>query len=130
MQLFTLQYEMFVDKYARQRHRNPSYELQTFYGQLQHLFIIHFETVCPGLRLQEPTTIIMAAIWTCILDDANTIPVEVLDIHDYTKQGALHIVDVTSIQCLVARVKDDTQWSILDRSGALARAVHIDDKDE
>jgi hypothetical protein len=77
---------MFVDKYARQRYWNPSYELQTFYGQLQHLFVIHFETACPGLQLKEPTTIIMAAIRTSILNDANTIPVEVLDIHDYTKQ--------------------------------------------
>lgn len=58
----------------------------------------------------------MAAIQTCILDDANTIPVEVLDIHNYMKQGALHMVDVTSIQCLVACVKDDIQGSILDWS--------------
>ena len=70
----------------------------------------------------------MAAIQTCILDDVNTIPVEVLDIHDYTKQDALYIVDVTSIQCLVAHVQDDTQWSILDQSGALAWAVHIDNE--
>ena len=71
---------------------------------------------------------ILAAIRTCILEDSNTLLVEALDIHDYTKEGALHVVDVTSVQCLVARVKDEMRWSILDRSGSLARAVEADEE--
>jgi len=60
----------------------------------------------------------------------NTLLVEVLDIHDYTKEGAPHVVDVTSVQCLVARVKDEMQWSILDRSGSLAWAVEAGDEED
>ena len=119
---------MYVDKFARQRNRNPEYTLQTFYGQLQHLFVIQFESACPRLELNAPTTVILAAIRTCVIEDSNTLLVRALDIHDYTKEGALHVVDVTSVQCLVGRVKDETQWSILDRSGGLARAISADDE--
>jgi len=38
-------------------------------------------------------------------------------------------VDVSSIQCLVGRVKDGNQWAIVDRSGSLARAANADDND-
>jgi hypothetical protein len=69
----------------------------------------------------------MAAIRTCILNYTNSALAENLDIHAYTKLGVLHIVDVMSVQCLAARVKDDAQWFILDRSGTLARAVHLED---
>ena len=121
---------MYIDKYARRRGRAPEDTLQTFYGQLQHIFVIQFKAACPGLLLDAPTTVILAAIRTCVLEDLNTLLVEVLDIHDYTKEGALHVVDVTSVQCLVARVKDEMQWSILDRSGSLARAVEAGDKED
>jgi hypothetical protein len=121
---------MYVDKYARRRGRAPEYTLQTFYGQLQHIFVIHFEAACPGLLLDAPTTVILAAIRTCTIEDSNTLLVEALDIHDYTKEGALHVVDVTSVQCLVARVKDENQWAVLDRSGSLARAIEAGDEED
>ena len=125
-----LQYEMYVDKFARRRGKEPEYTLKTFYGQLQHLYVIRFNTACPRLQLNAPTTVILAAIWTCILEDLHSILVDTLDIHDYSKDGSLHVVDVTSIQCLVARVKDETYWSILDRSGTLARAISADSDDD
>lgn len=124
-----LQYEMLVDIFSKQKHRKPKYELQTSYGQLQHLFAIHFETACKDLGLNGPTTVILAAIRTCILD-SNTLNTKALDIHHYKKEGGLHILDVTSIQCLVGRVKDDGGWSIIDRSGCLARAVYLNDMDD
>jgi hypothetical protein len=95
---------MLVDIFARQRRHQLKFELQTFYGQLQHIFVIRFTTANENLGLDGPTTIILAAIWTCILDNEDTFPGN-LDIHYYTKDGALHFVDVTNIQCLVGRIK-------------------------
>jgi hypothetical protein len=119
---------MLVDIFARQHRHQLKFELQTFYGQLQHIFVIRFTTANENLGLDGPTTIILAAIWTCILDNEDTFPGN-LDIHYYTKDGALHFVDVTNIQCLVGRIKDGARdrWAIIDCSGSLARAMYIDD---
>ena len=53
-----------------------------------------------------------------------------LDINFYTNLGRYEVVDITSIQCLVRRVKDRGQWAIIDRSGALARAIYIPAEDD
>lgn len=53
-----------------------------------------------------------------------------LDIHYYSEEGALDIVDVTTVQCLVGRVYDRGRWGIFDRSGSLSRAMYTEDDDE
>lgn len=49
---------------------------------------------------------------------------------DTRDKGLCIFFDVMGLQCLVARVQDGDQWSILDRSGALARAMYLDDSME
>jgi hypothetical protein len=120
---------MLVDVFERQKRRKPKFELQTFYGQLQHVFVINFSPLDLDLNLDDDSmTVILAAIRTCELDGGVT-PLS-LDIHYYSRTGALHFVDVTNIQCLVGRVKDGNKWAIIDRSGSLARAVYVDDDDD
>ena len=117
---------MLVDKYARQARRRPAYELQTFYGQLQHIYVIQFPTACQNLGLDQPTGIVLASIRTCILD--SPVPqLECLDIKYYSMEGAVHVVDITSLQCLVGRIRDRNRWAIIDRSGSLARAFYVED---
>jgi hypothetical protein len=41
--------------------------------------------------------------------------------------GQLDVVDITCVQCLVGQMKDGNMWAILDRSGVLARAVHVEE---
>jgi hypothetical protein len=119
---------MLVDIHARQWRREPEYVLHTFYGQLCHLFSIQFESACPDLGMDGPTTIILAAIRTCVLDD-NESDFNGLDIHHYSKYGALHFLDINTVQCLVGRVKDGNGWALVDRSGSLARSVFEDGDD-
>ena len=47
---------MLVDIYTRQRRRDSEYVLRTFYheGQLQHLFPIRFNALCPRAGLGYP----------------------------------------------------------------------------
>lgn len=120
---------MYVDTHERQRQRKPVYKLQTFYGQLNHIFLLKFQDHRARCALELPATeldtdvIILAAIRTCNLgpDDPN---LHGLDVHFYSSQGALHIVDVNSVQCLVGRVKDSERgWAIIDQSGSLARVI-------
>jgi hypothetical protein len=68
----------------------------------------------------------MAAIRTCVLDDIDPL-LQGLDIRHYSSEGALHVVDITSVQCLVGRIRDRNKWAIIDRSGTLARAMYTGD---
>ncbi|KAG6848511.1 hypothetical protein H0H93_016416 [Arthromyces matolae] len=126
-----VRYEMFVDINASYPRRPMKFELRTFYGQLEHIFVIEIEdqTARQELRLPpEQSTLIFAAIRTCLLDkDAQ---LESLDIHFYSKTGQLDVVDITSVQCLVGRIRDKEPrtWAVIDRSGGLARAVAVDEE--
>jgi len=72
---------MYVDKYADNHSREPEFELQTFYGQLNHIYVVHFANGCHALRLPSQSTLIMAQIHSCVITDQR---VSGLDIHFYT----------------------------------------------
>ncbi|KAJ7442912.1 hypothetical protein B0H11DRAFT_1932110 [Mycena galericulata] len=57
-----VRYEMLVDKFAQRRNTPAQYELRTFYGQLTHIYHVHFPAACPDLEIDQPTTYILAAI--------------------------------------------------------------------
>ena len=65
-----LKYEMLVDIFKWPKCCKPKFQLQTFYGQLQHLFIINFNTATfIELNLDDNLkTVILAAVQTCDLD--------------------------------------------------------------
>jgi hypothetical protein len=68
----------------------------------------------------------LAVIRTCVID--NTDPQLLgLDIRFTSNEGALDVVDITNLQCLVGRIRDRDKWAIIDRSGNLARALYVDD---
>ena len=81
-----VQYETLVDKYARQKKRRPEYEMKTYYGQLQHIFVVSLPSDA-HLSITEPTVHILASIRTCKMERSNP----VLDIHYYSKLGRLDI---------------------------------------
>ncbi|KAF7974187.1 hypothetical protein HWV62_13227 [Athelia sp. TMB] len=126
-------YEMLVDLEARHKRRKPKFVTETFYGQLQRLFTIFPGEHHPNDAVDniEKTTIIIASIRNFVIDQDYPAPGK-LDIHYSSREGALHYIDVTSIQSLVARVRDrDTprRWAIFDRSGSLARALYQEEED-
>ena len=126
-----MQYELLVDKYTRQARRQPKYELKTFYGQLQHIYAIRLPGPCEDLRLEAPVTVILATIRNCVVDKADAYGHGLsgnLDIRYYSNDGAIDVVDVTSVQCLVGRIRDRNKWAIIDRSGPLARALYVENE--
>ncbi|KAJ7278027.1 hypothetical protein C8J57DRAFT_1449122 [Mycena rebaudengoi] len=119
-----VRYEMLVDQNARHRSRPDKFELQTFYGQLPvtHIYRVHFPAAVEEIGTEGPTTFIFVAIRNRVLkpDDRE---LNGLDIHFILRTGGLDVIDITSVQALVGRVKDvSDDWAIIDRSGALARA--------
>ncbi|KAJ7733997.1 hypothetical protein DFH07DRAFT_870901 [Mycena maculata] len=121
-----VRYEMLVDQNARHQKQRAKFELQTFYGQLTHIYRVHFSEPCPALDIEHPTSYILAAIRCCVL-----LELAGLDIHFYSRPGALDVIDITSVQSLVGRLKDTSDhWAIIDRSGVLARAQWLGEDDE
>jgi hypothetical protein len=110
---------MYVDAHARAHTRAPEFILKTFYGQLEHIFVVPLLATA-DLGLDHATTLWLAAIRNCKVVGKHS-----LDIHFYKDMGKLDVVDITCVQCLVARIWDEGGgvWAILDRSGSLARAL-------
>ena len=72
----------------------------------------------PDLRIDKPETIILASIKNCPIKRSTD-----LDMHYYQNEGGYtEVVDLSTIQSLVGRVFDRGWWTIIDRSGKLARA--------
>lgn len=121
------QYEALIDKNTHHPRRPVVYEQQTFYGELQRIFAIELDAI-PSVN-QEPQTLILGVIRTCIMTGKHA----TLDIHYYSKDGPLEVVDITAVACVVGRIKDigstagTTRWAIIDRSGALLRAIYVED---
>ena len=94
--------------------------MKTFYGQLQHLFVILLPPDT-ALHFTKPTIHILASIRTCKIERGN----EDLDIHYYSKLGGLDVLDITCVQCAMGRIPCKNGWAIIDRSGDLARAFYV-----
>ncbi|KAJ7059475.1 hypothetical protein C8F01DRAFT_1254399 [Mycena amicta] len=122
-----VRYEMLIDIHARHRNRRSEFALQTFYGQLQKIYLIELnnEVLFPEHRiLHQHECIIMVEIQSCRVSGSD----ERVDLHFYSEMGTTHAVDATVLQCLVGRVPDGSrEWGINDRSGSLARAMYLDD---
>jgi hypothetical protein len=75
------------------------------------------------LRLNKSENLILASIKNCPIERQN-----VLDMHYYRKEdGYTEVVDISAIQCLVGRIFDRGWWTIIDRSGKLARAEAVEE---
>jgi hypothetical protein len=90
---------MLVDRFAHMHRCRLKLKPQTFYGQLEHLYLINF--ICSDMRVDPQQPIILAAIRNCKIKDPGPTELEGLDIHLYSTTGSLDLVDVTSIQALV-----------------------------
>jgi hypothetical protein len=115
---------MLVDKNARYPKRPVVLEPHTFFGQLQHIFLINLMPP-PGLGLGEKTTLVLAAIRTC----ADPRMRAENNIYYYSREGHLEAVDMECVQRLVGRVKDGNEWAIIDRSEGIARPAFVNEDD-
>ncbi|KAI0084430.1 hypothetical protein BDY19DRAFT_987551 [Irpex rosettiformis] len=117
-----IRYQLLVDKNARARHRDPSFTLQTFYGQLMHVVAAEIDAI-PGRNI-PPSRIVFGIIRSCKIEEHHP----KLDVHYYSEEGPVDVIDISTVQCLVGRVFDRGRWGIFDRSGLLSRAIYTEDE--
>ncbi len=115
---------MLVDKNARYPNRPVINEERTFYGQLQRILAIDLKPIPTAVPSKTaPSTLVLGVIRTCTIEGDHS----VLDIHFYKNLGRVEVVDLTTIQCVVGRVRDRGRFGIIDRSGTLARPEFVDE---
>lgn len=102
------------------RHRprvTPQFEATECFGQLKS--ILRFDLPAGIAPLVTETTALVLAIirnTTVIYETSLMIPY-------YSELGHLEAVDMSTVMCIVGRVKDHRgRWAIVDRSGKSARA--------
>ncbi len=122
---------MLVDKFTNQCWHAEELELVTFYGCLEHIIYIHFPpSAHRDLHIQNEadTHIILAVIHNVVVDESLR-ELHQLDIHFSSCKGKLDVIDITSVQCLIGRVFDGDRCTLIDHSGSLVHAIHVDDDD-
>ncbi len=122
---------MLVDKFANQCRHAEELELAMFYGHLEHIIYIHFPpSAHRDLHIWNEANvhIILAVIRNVVVDESLR-ELHQLDIHFSSREGKLDVIDITSVQCLIGRVFDGDRCALINRSGSLARAIHVDDDD-
>ncbi|THU92539.1 hypothetical protein K435DRAFT_820462 [Dendrothele bispora CBS 962.96] len=115
-----IRFDALIDKNAKNRRAEIQEEKQTFFGRLQHIFVVDLPAASE-LRLDKRTTFILAGIEQCIIDSTDSV-----NFSYYSKLAPLEVLDITCIQCLVGRVvAGPSQWAIIDRSGTLERSYYV-----
>ena len=90
-----------------------------FYGQVQHIVVAPLSAI-PSIN-SPATTLILGIIRTCHVESHHPS----LDIHFYSRDGGLEVVDVTTIHCLVGRIKDRNEWATIERGGTKPDTVYV-----
>ena len=111
-----IQVDMYVDIHARKRNVEPEFKIKRFYGQLQRLLAVPIRS-STSLILDDddPPVLVLAVIRSYDTDQTSTVGMEAYPI---SAKGRMTVVDVSTIQCLIGRVRDVDvkRWAIIDRA--------------
>ncbi|RXW13195.1 hypothetical protein EST38_g12658 [Candolleomyces aberdarensis] len=117
-----VRYKLYVDGNQRLFNARPRYTGKTFFGELKFIFLLKIPPT-PELNITSLTFVAFAVIDEC---DNPTLHPSGLDIHVYSNQHGLDVVDITTVQSLVGRAHWNNRWAIFDCSGDLARTTFIE----
>ena len=82
--------------------------MQNFFGQLNRILLLELPS-SQRLNLDEPTIVIVALIREVKATLRN-------GIYYYQNFGGDEVVDLSTLQCVVGRIRDRDEWAIIDRS--------------
>jgi len=118
----TLQYSLVRDMHEKKPNVPPVFKGTEYFGQLISILVIELP---PGIipSIAQSKTHALAIIST---RDTETETRLRIPYYTEPKEAKVHAVDMTTLMCLVGRVRDGRQWAIVDRSGDMARAEFVD----
>jgi hypothetical protein len=99
----------------------PQFEGTECFGQLKSILRFNLSAGVSPL-VTETTTLVLAIIRSAEVSYETS-----LAIPYYKELGRLEAVDMSTVMCIVGRVKDHRgRWAIVDRSGKSARADFVE----
>ena len=105
---YLLQYTQLVDRHARRHGKTPDFESQNFFSQLNCILLLELPSI-QRLKLDEPTMVIVALIRDVKATLRN-------GIYYYKNFGGDEVVDLSTLHCVVGRIRDRDEWAIIDQS--------------
>jgi hypothetical protein len=116
----TWQYQLSVDRYAHKKRRQPELEMRDFFGRVLQFFVVDI-CAAPEHSISQQS-IIFAVVRRLKITRQSEHPLRLCYFKD--DSGRVEIIDLNQIQCLVGRVYDRDEWSIVDRNRSTA-PIHI-----
>lgn len=117
---------MNVDIHARRPGFPSVFVTKSFYGQIEYILQVTLPPAArlnPGdLALQSQSTYFLACIHSCKVDDAIT---NSMQMPLYSMMGSKEAVDISTVKCLVGRVKNGKHTVILDRTAQVQQSAHF-----
>ncbi|PPQ68810.1 hypothetical protein CVT24_007695 [Panaeolus cyanescens] len=102
-----LKYVQLVDKRAHRRGASVFVE-QEFFGQLKRILVIDLPKL-PQINVKKAQTIVFALVQIATTEKK-------YGFHSFKRMGRNDLVDLKTVKCVVGRVWDREQWTIVDRT--------------
>jgi hypothetical protein len=114
-----------VDIYAHIKRKKSKFELRDFFGQLLRIFVVDVPDSLQATENSEQMTRqgeededMSPKQWVyAVIRSVKVIETDNFGINYYEELGPIEVVDLSTIQCVVGRIRDRDRWAIIDRSG-------------
>jgi hypothetical protein len=117
--LYSIQYQLAVDKFAHRPRQAPQFELQDFFGQVLRFIVVNIpQSIDHGIEAQS---LVYAVIDEVKVLDRGSGTSASFHSHFYQDTGPIVIVDLNQVQCVIGRIYDRGKWAIVDRSTSVAQ---------
>ena len=112
--MYSIQYQLAVDKFAHRPCQAPQFELQDFFGQVLCFLVVNIPpSLNHGIEAQSLVYAVIDEIK--VLDHGTTL------YRFYQATGPNVIIDLNQVQCVIGQIFDRGKWAIVDRSTSVAQ---------
>jgi hypothetical protein len=101
-------------------------KLKPFFGEVQRVLEIRMPKA-RELGIKKPETVVFVEIQSCDMEPTRA-PGKLRGVDIWLYPGmedGTEIIDLTTVQCLVGRIRWDGWWAVFDRSGAAKRITNV-----
>jgi hypothetical protein len=111
--IYSIQYQLVVDKFAHRPCQAPQFELQDFFGQVLCFLVVNIpSSLDHGIETQY--------LVYAVINEIKALDHETNLYRFYQATGPTVIIDLNRVQCVVGQIFDRGKWAIVDRSTSVA----------
>lgn len=114
------QYELLVDLLAHNPSAEPVLEGRTFFGELDRIILVHLQAN-DNIDQANDETLVLLDIHSCNSKKDRH------GFYEYERWAAREIVSAESLRGVVGRIKNDTKFTFVQRTGTFENALYVDE---